>query len=243
MDLSQTLYLVSDKEKANGLLLESALSLKRHRQRTDQAILRRSEAFYLPAVNTKARIKWGRVFIQEIYKFFDIADDDDGPHEPVFLVTIADKSHLTTDQRQKKDLQRIKRKLGSGLQGLSYIGMIEPGYYNTIYDQAGEKQKNVVSWHGHFLVWGVSKKQLTRHLETIKPRFTPIMSNVCAVHKKEIEPDQFGYKLWYMVKSPCKEYAIGERRKPDKKTGAPSLKQNSRRYSARKSGQAVSFNA
>jgi hypothetical protein len=147
MDLSQTLYLVSEKEKASGLLLKSALSLKRHRKRSDQAILRRSDAFYLPAVNTKARIKWGRVFIQGIYKFFDIADDDDGPHEPVFLVTIADRSHLTTDQRQKIDLQGIKRKLGSGLKGLSYIGMIEPGYYNTIYDQA-EKQKNVISWHG-----------------------------------------------------------------------------------------------
>ena len=101
MDLSQTLYLVSEKEKANGLLLKSALSLKRHRERTDQTILRRSEAFYLPAVNAKARIKWGRVFIQEIYKFLDIADDDDGPHEPVFLVTVADKSYLTTDQPQK----------------------------------------------------------------------------------------------------------------------------------------------
>ncbi len=63
MDLSQTLYLVSEKEKANGLLLKSALSLKRHRERSYQTILRRSEAFYLPAVNTKARIKWGRVFI------------------------------------------------------------------------------------------------------------------------------------------------------------------------------------
>jgi hypothetical protein len=187
MDLSQTLYLVSEKEKANGLLLKSALSLKRHRERSNQAILRRSDAFYLPAVNTKARIKWGHVFIQGIYKFLDIADNDDGPQKPVFLVTIADKSHLTTDQRQKIALQRIKRKLGSGLKGLSYIGMIEPGYYNTIFDQAGEKQKNVVSWHGHFLVWGVSKKQLTRHLERVKPRFTPIMPQVCAVHKKEID--------------------------------------------------------
>lgn len=228
MDLSQTLYLVSEKEKANGLLLQSALSLKRHRERTDQTILRRSEACYLPAVNAKARIKWGRVFIQEIYKFLDIADDDDGPHEPVFLVTIADKSHLTTDQRRQVALQRIKRKLASALKGLSYIGMIEPGYYNTIYDQAGEKQKNVVSWHGHCLVWGISKKQLTRHLERVKPRFTPIMPNLCAVHKKEIDPDQFGYKLWYIVKSPCKEYAIGKRRKPDKKTGSERFKQNSR---------------
>jgi hypothetical protein len=27
--------------------------------------------------------------------------------------------------------------------------MIEPGYYNAIYDELGNKQKNVASWHGH----------------------------------------------------------------------------------------------
>jgi hypothetical protein len=122
----------------------------------------------------------------------------------------------------------MKRKIGTGSKGLSYIGMIEPGYYNIIYDELGNKRKNVVSWHGHFLVWGITEERLAKHLKAIKPRFTPIMPNLCAVHKKVIPPDQFGRKLWYILKSPCKEYAIGRRPERDKNAGAVRFKQNSR---------------
>ena len=93
---------------------------------------------------------------------------------------------------------------------------------------SANQRKNVVSWHGHFLVWGVTEKQLAKHLEKIKPRFTPIMPGLCAVHKKPIPPDQFGYKLWYILKAPRKEYSIGQRRECDQKTGAAKFKQNSR---------------
>jgi hypothetical protein len=143
-------------------------------------------------------------------------------------VTIADKYHLTTDQPQQINLTRIKRKLGAGLRGLSYIGMIEPGYYNVIYDELGNKRKNVVSWHGHFLVWGVTEEGLAKHLKAIRPNFTLIMPSLCAVHKKIIPRDQFAYKLWYIRKSPCKEYSIGQRRERDETTGAVQFKQNSR---------------
>jgi hypothetical protein len=112
--------------------------------------------------------------------------------------------------------------------GLSYIGMIEPGYYNVVYDEFENQQKNVVSWHGHFLVWGVSKEGLANHLAKITPRFTPIMPGLCAVHKKRIPPEQFGYKLWYILKAPRKEYSIGRRRDCNQKTGAAKFKQNSR---------------
>jgi hypothetical protein len=54
------------------------------------------------------------------------------------------------------------------------------------------------------------------------------MPGLCAVHKKKIPSDQFGYKLWYIVKSPREEYSIGQRRDPDKRTGSPRFKQNSR---------------
>jgi hypothetical protein len=229
MNLSETLKLLRIKEKNSGSLLNLALSLKRYRDNMDIQILRPSDAFYLPAVNSKARIKWGTVFIQETSKFFRVADDENGLVELVFLVTIADKSHLTTDQPQQLHLSRIKRKLGAGLKGLSYIGMIEPGYYNVIYDELGNNRKNVVSWHGHFLVWGVTEQQLAKHLKAIKPNFTPIMPSLCAVHKKIIPRDQFGYKLRYIFKSPCKEYSIGQRRERDKRTGAVRFKQNSRK--------------
>ena len=229
MNLSETLKLLRIKEKNSGSLLNFALSLKRHRENSNGQVLRLSEAFYLPAVNSKARIKWGAVFIQETFKFFRVADDENGPLVPVFLVTIADKSHVTTDQPQQINLTRIKRKLRAGLQGLSYIGMIEPGYYNVIYNDLGNKQKNVVSWHGHFLIWGITEERLAKHLAKTKPCFTPIMPGLCPVHNKIIPPDQFGYKLWYILKSPCKEYSIGQRLERDEKTGAVRFKQNSRK--------------
>jgi hypothetical protein len=229
MTVSETLKLLRTKEKKSGSLLNFALSLKRYRESADVNLLRGFDSFYLPAPNIKARLKWGRVFIEEILNFFHIADNEHGPNEPVFLVTIADKSHLTTDQPQPITLSRIKCKLGSGLKGLSYIGMIEPGYYNVIYDELGNKRKNVVSWHGHFLVWGITEERLAKYLAKTKPRFTPIMPGLCAVHKKIIPPDQFGYKLWYILKSPCKEYSIGQRRERDEKTGAVRFKQNSRK--------------
>jgi hypothetical protein len=228
MTLNKTLKLLRIKEKKSASQLNFALSLKRYRERSNIQILQPSDAFYLPAVNSKARIKWGAVFIHEVFKFLGVADGENGPNDPIFLVTIADKFHLTTDRPQQIQLSRTKRKLGSGLKGLSYIGMIEPGYYNVIYDEL-RKRKNVVSWHGHFLVWGIAKKQLAKHLAKTKPRFTPIMPGLCAAHKKRIPPDEFGYKLWYILKSPCKEYSIGRRRERDEKTGAEKFKQNFRK--------------
>jgi hypothetical protein len=200
MILSETLKLLRKNEKEIGLLLENALLLKRHRKKSNVNIMRSADAHYLPAVNSRAKIKWGTVFIDEIFPFFKIADGQHGPHEPIFLVTIADKSHLTTDRPQQIQLSRIKRKIGAGLKGLSYSGMIEPGYYNVIYDEFGNQRKNVVSWHGHFLIWGIGEKPLAKHLAKIKSRYTPIMPDLCAVHTKRIPREQFGYKLWYILK-------------------------------------------
>ena len=231
MNLIETLQLLREKEKANGSLLQSALALKRHRQLSNLPILHPSNAYCLPAVNAKARAKWGRIFIEEVFYFFNVPHDGNSPQQPMFFVTLADKAHLTTDEPQSIHLQRIKRRLGCGLMGLNYIGMIEPGYYGNIY-RSGQKENHVVSWHGHFIVWGIGKKQLAQHLKRIKCKFEPIMPGLCAVHKKAITPDQFGYKLWYMVKSPCKEYSVGKRLKLDIKTGAVRYKQNSRNIRA-----------
>src|ERR1700730_18943092 len=114
MSLPEILQLLRIKERESGYLLENALSLKRYREKSNIQIFRPSEAFYLPAVNSKARIKWGAVFIRETFNFFEVVGEDDGPHEPIFLVTIADKSHVTTDQPQQINDTRIKRELGAG---------------------------------------------------------------------------------------------------------------------------------
>jgi hypothetical protein len=67
MTLHEILQQLRIKERESGNLLNFALSLKRYREKSNIQILRPFEAFYLPAVNSKARIKWGAVFIQEIF--------------------------------------------------------------------------------------------------------------------------------------------------------------------------------
>jgi hypothetical protein len=148
MTLDETLKLLHTKERESSYLFENALSIKRYRAKSNIQILRPSEAFFLPAVNAEARIKWGRIFIREIFQLSGITVDEDGPDEPMFLITIADKSHVTTDQPQQINLSRIKRTLGCGPKGLSYIGMIEPGYYNVIYDELGKQRKKARAFSG-----------------------------------------------------------------------------------------------
>jgi hypothetical protein len=174
MILSETLKLLRFKEKNSGSLLNFALSLKRYRRNSNAHILTPSDAFYLPAVNSKARIKWGTVSIRETFKFLGVTDDENDPIKPVFPVTIADKSHVTSAQPQQIRSSKIKRKLGAGLRGLSYIGMIEPGYYNVIYDELGAERKNVVSLARAFSGLGDYEKAACK---TRKSKKIPLHSN------------------------------------------------------------------
>ena len=95
MTLNETLKLLRIKEMETGHLLKDAMSLQRNYSNSSFSLPDNSDAFSLLAVNSKARIKWGTTFIREIFAFFGIGDYKDGPTDPIFLVTIADKSHLT----------------------------------------------------------------------------------------------------------------------------------------------------
>ena len=74
MTPNDTLAILRTKERETGRLLENAFSSNRYGHNSNFEILRSADAYYLPAVNSKARIKWGTTFIQEIFRFFASAD-------------------------------------------------------------------------------------------------------------------------------------------------------------------------
>ena len=189
----QTLELICANELSCGKLLEKALELPRHYGNSDFPLIREPLAVYLPAINATARIHWATTWVCEFYKYFDLNDDDEGPNIPLFLVTIADKTYLTNAETQNIDFESIRRKLSGALQGLDYVGMIEPGFYNVIYDEDGEIQRDVVSWHGHFLVWNTTRQELQCWRRRIKSRIGRVVPHRCAVHIKRITTDQFGH--------------------------------------------------
>jgi hypothetical protein len=124
-------------------------------------------------------------------------------------------------------MELFKRKLGGRLRGLNYIGMIEPAYYYNAFDSAGQKTPSLVSWHGHFLVWGISRKRLSRLINKLNCNLEAVMPDFAAAHWKQVERGKFGQKICYLAKSPCKEYSVGKYTEVGK-DGEPHYKHNSR---------------
>lgn len=231
MNIAGTISLISQKENEMGTLLKNALENGAEDRRAWKAldIIRGVDSYLLLSVNSKAQIQWATIFSEAVFDFFGLADDEIYPKEPVFLVTLVDNSMITNSLAQELDTKKMKDSLGARLRGLNYIGMIEPAFYNTLYDKNGNPVRNMVSWHGHFLVWGIKRRFLRRHIKRLNTHLRAIMPQYKAAHWKEIEGNQFGHKLWYINKMPCKEYSVGKRRKPDEKTRKPRYKHNSRK--------------
>jgi hypothetical protein len=224
MTLSKTLKHFRDQEKQSGQLLLDAL-WKDKKKNYDMLVS--ANSLYLPAVNTKARIQWGTSLIEELFEFFKIPDTESDPEIPVFFVTLADNSLVTSVQPQAVDVELCKRKLGGRLRGLDHIGMIEPGYYYNAFDTIGRRTPPLVSWHGHFLVWGISRKLLARAIKKLSSKLEAVMPDFAAAHWKRIERNKLGKKICYLAKSPRKEYSVGRYTEAGK-NGEPHYKHNKR---------------
>jgi hypothetical protein len=224
MSLKKTLKYFCSQEKQSGQLLLNAVCRDKKKK---YEMLISANSLYLPAVNTKARVKWGTSLIRELFEFFNVTDTESDPQIPVFFVTLADKSLITSAQPQTIDLELFKRKLGGRMRGLNYLGMIEPGYYYNAFDEESAKAPPFVSWHGHFLVWGIGRKRLSRIIKKLNTKLEAVMPDFAAAHWKRVERGKFGKKICYLAKSPSKEYSAGKYTEPGK-NGNPHYKHNKR---------------
>jgi hypothetical protein len=200
MNLKKTLEYFRRQEKQSGQLLLDAVCRDKKK---NHDMLISANSLYLPAVNTKARIKWGTSLIRELFTYFKVPEKAKDPEIPVFLVTLADKSLITTAQPQQIDIELFRRKLGGRMRGLNYIGMIEPAYYYNAFDEESEKTPPFVSWHGHFLVWGIGRKRLSRMIKKLNCKLEAVMPNFAAAHWKQVEPGKFGQITRNQWRRPC----------------------------------------
>jgi hypothetical protein len=224
MNLKKALKYFRQQEEQSGQLLLDAVCRDKKKS---HGMLISANSLYLPAVNTKARIEWGTSLIRNLFEFFTIPGTDSDPEIPVFFVTLADKSLITTAEPQKINVRLFERKLGGRLRGLNYVGMIEPAYYYNAFDEDSEKTPPLVSWHGHFLVWGTGRKRLSRIIKKLNTKLEAVMPDFAAAHWKRVERGKFGKKICYVAKSPCKEYSIGKYSEVGK-NGEPHYKHNKR---------------
>jgi hypothetical protein len=199
---------ISVNERVAESKLRSAFQEARNRRsvsRADMGLLHSSHRNKLLAVNHHSRVRWGRAVCDELSGFF--CDPDGVEHnQPIFLVTLVNKSCTTSVSAADVDVDAIKTRLRSGLRGLSHVGMIEPAYYVNL--QKGiYLERRCMSWHLHALVWGISKRELLRALE-VSGRYVSIAPGLMAVDVREVQQGDLPMVAGYILKSPWTAYRV-----------------------------------
>lgn len=185
-------------------------------KRSDRQFLEPEAGRALAAVNREARIRWGQAVCQGFADYFNI--DKRRPYptdERLFFVTLADRGCFTSADEREVDVASFIKHLRPGLQGLSYIGMLEPAYYVNIVPTAFFPDKRALFWHLHAICWGETAKQLRKRIAELNKsnRYRPIADGIPAAHQKRI-PRKYkptyhlAVKLGYMLKSPRKAYRL-----------------------------------
>jgi hypothetical protein len=202
---------ISFNERGAESKLRSAFQEARNRHsvnRADMGLLHSSHRNKLLVVNHHSRVRWGRALCDELSGFF--CDPDSVEHnQPIFFVTLVDKSCTTSVSAADVDVDAIKTRLRSGLRGLSHIGLIEPAYYVNL--QKGIFfERRCMSWHLHALVWGTSQRKLLALLQALQAsgRYVSIVPGLKAVDIREVQQGDLPTVAGYMLKSPRSAYRV-----------------------------------
>ena len=197
-----------------------------HNRRTitvsDRQLLQGASGRYLYAPNKRGRLVWAKAVCSEFSDFFGLSPTYPYPDEQMFFVTLADKGCATAHDEKVTGIPIFIRKLRQGLNGLSYIGVIEPAYYVNIGVGAFFTQKRAVFWHLHAVCWGESAKEIYARIDRlnrIRGNYRPIAQGIPAAHVKQIPKKSIAMyhladKFRYMLKSPKDSYRLYKRGAP-----------------------------
>jgi hypothetical protein len=119
-------------ERSAGRQIGQAFKEARNRgtiSRGDSQIILPRNAVELNASNPFSRILWGRILCEEFSKFFELDDLVNYPNVPLYWVTLVDLDCWVAPDDHDGDIAAFARSLRAGLNGLSYIAVIEPGYF------------------------------------------------------------------------------------------------------------------
>src|SRR4051812_26913656 len=151
----------------SSLRLAFEESRRRHTlSRGDRELLKPRFRYDLLAVNSFSRRIWGEVVSRELSRFFCEGGDGTTHNQDIYFVSLMDIACARSpeDRLTEADLKLIKNRLRYGLRGCSFLGIIEPAYYVNLQHGVRYAGKRCMFWHLHALVWGVSRKELKKHL-------------------------------------------------------------------------------
>jgi hypothetical protein len=206
---------IDESERQNEMLLLEAFETARNRgsvSRSDKTLLRCSDRNALIAVNRHSRVLWGKTLCGQLQKLFYDGPEASSHNRTIYFVTLVDTS-CATALSADVDLEDVKRRLRVGLQGLSYIGVVEPAFYTNLQEGVCFPNKRCLFWHVHALVWDVSRSKLRALLRDhrAKGRFVAIAEGFRGTDTRKVKQGDLPKVLGYLLKSPGVAYRVSRK--------------------------------
>ena len=180
----------------------------------DRQIIRPSEASELNAANPYARILLGNALWTEFSKFFDLSESQPIPKAPLYWLTAVDLGCMTALDATNINVGGMIRHLRFGLEGLSYIGMLDPGLFANIQPGTAYPHRTGVNWHLHLYAWGEEPKLMKRRIKRLNKlidNYRPIVprdGGGVGADCRRVTEENVARRFWYMCKTPRKAYRI-----------------------------------
>lgn len=177
--------------------------------------LRRGRAGELGAQNPYAREYWMRSLGAGLCRCVGARAPDWVPQVPVFFVTLIDETQIvypegcTRGWRPNPRMKDIRRHYRRALQGLDYLGMLDPALY--AYAQQVQGVPRFLLWHAHALVWNISAAALDAWAERVRPTMRAYLPYATAVDCRPVIPEDLRQVIWYTNKTPYKQYQVWHR--------------------------------
>lgn len=167
-------------------------------------------AHYMYANNEHSRITLARVMLDRLHR---AVGPDTGPFTfvtvvPVaYLVALADAETMSAEARADL-IGRLQALARQTLQGMNYVGMVEPALYKRRGPDGPGDNRDGLFWHVHAVVWGLNTQAVrSRARAKIGKRHTNLFGR-SAVWVKEIEHGEVDVYGLYIVKAPLKHYDL-----------------------------------
>jgi hypothetical protein len=172
----------------------------------DRTIMGDCSGYGLCAADFFARLIWGRAFC-------DVVEQHVGELTEIYFVTITDIRCSVPLTEINIDIGGFRQVLNKPLRGLSYVGMIEPAYYQAVSMLDIRKSRTkIISWHFHGIVWGINYERLKRIFRNANGAgwTVPLVSGLKGSKCKKITSGTLPKVIGYFLKAPANEYRIFE---------------------------------
>jgi hypothetical protein len=204
--------------------LEEAFETARNRcsiAQRDRQIIRPSEADELNAANPCARVLLGNALWSELSEFFGLSESQPIPEVPMFWLSVADIGCMTALDATDINVSAFVHHLRTGLEGLSYIGLVDPALDVDIQPGTNYPERTGVNWHLHLFAWGeepkamkLRVKRMNKKLDNYRP-IVPRDEGGVGFESRRVTEENMERRFRYMCKTPRKAYRIGVKKRTD----------------------------